>query len=85
MSDMDDPADIALEAAQLRTTGDRYTHIEAAARVMYHLGLGEKLTPALVAAMTGWTRHDARRLLMRMSRVAPIYPDGGKWQMCRGP
>jgi hypothetical protein len=62
---------------------DRMTGVEAAAKVMYHLAQGEAMTPSLIAAMTGWERQDCLRLLKKMSRVVPIYPDAGKWWMVR--
>jgi hypothetical protein len=76
------PANLALEAAHLQLRTDRFTAIEAAATVMLHLSRGEEMTPRMVAAMTGWSPHDAARLLARMSRVVPIYSDSGRWQMC---
>jgi hypothetical protein len=72
---------LAHEAATLAVARDRMTGVEAAARVMYHLGRGEVMTPAFVSAMTGLSRSHASDLLSEMSRVVPIYSDEGHWSI----
>ena len=73
---------LAREAAALPLVRERLTGIEAAAKVAYHLSMGEPLSPTLVSAMTGLSRQHANRLLCVMSRVIPIYRDGGRWHIC---
>lgn len=76
------PDSLAIEAASLPLVRERMTGVEAAARVMFHLGRGEVMTPALVAAMTGRSRANSSHLLSEMSRVVPIYSDDGYWSIC---
>lgn len=44
------------------------------------LAQGEKLTPRDVAYRLQTTRQSARRLLCRLARPLPIYPEQGVWQ-----
>lgn len=72
---------LSLEGASLPVAKERMTGVEAAARVMYHLGRGEVMTPAFVSAMTGLSRSHASDLLSEMGRVVPIYSDEGHWSI----
>jgi hypothetical protein len=69
------------DAASLPLARDRLTGVESGAKVMYHLSRGELMTPAFVSAMIGLSRFHASDLLSEMSRVVPIYSDGGYWSL----
>lgn len=53
---------------------------ERSALVAVALVRGEVLTPDDVARLTECERDSGYRVLRRLSRVLPIYEDGGRWQ-----
>lgn len=60
-----------------------YLAQERAAKVVWLLAKGARLSSRQVAALTGLTRNSARELLNLMSRVCPIYRDAnGCWREC---
>jgi hypothetical protein len=59
---------------------DEMVVTERAAFVAFWLAKGRRWTVADVAERTGLTRQGAQSLLKIMSRVVPIYADGGVWQ-----
>lgn len=64
------------------TLESEYTPREKVALVVWHLAHGDGLSTANVADMTGLTRQGAWELMICLSRVLPIYQDGGIWQVC---
>jgi hypothetical protein len=78
---MDDPAALALEAAQLPLVTDRMSRIEAAGFIVYRLSCGDTLTATWISILTGRTSKDSRMLLEELCRTSPIYEDDGYWRM----
>jgi len=59
------------------------TITERAGIVVWHLCHGESLQTRDVATLTGLTWEGARQLMVRLSRVVPVYQDEqGYWQVC---
>ena len=59
------------------------TTTERVALVAWHLAHGDGMTTANVAELTKLTSEGARLLMLRISRVLPIYRDEyGVWQVC---
>jgi hypothetical protein len=59
------------------------TITERAALITWHLAHGEMLQTRDVAEMTGMTMAGAWILMIRLSRVLPIYQDDcGRWLVC---
>ncbi len=62
---------------------DRFVDVtpsERSALVAVALQRGEVLTPDDVARLTECERDSGYRVLRRLSRVLPIYEEGGRWQ-----
>ena len=55
------------------------TPTERVAIVVRDLAHGQQLTPRQVADMTACNLGTAYRVLERISRVLPVYEDGGRW------
>ena len=49
-------------------------------QVVWWLARGERLTPGEIHRQIQLAPRGARKLMMRMSLVLPIYKKGGKWQ-----
>lgn len=49
--------------------------------VVHGLTLGKSMTIGDVMALTGLTRSGAYTLMNRVSRVAPLVLDAGRWQL----
>ena len=59
------------------------TITERAALVTWHLVHGESMQTKDVAELTGLSINGAYRLMIRLSRVIPIYQDqDDRWQVC---
>jgi hypothetical protein len=59
-----------------------YTGQERAALVAWHLAHGDGLTTRQVSEIVGLSWDNAHRLMLRLSRVLPIYQDKHVWQVC---
>ena len=59
---------------------DGYTAQERAALVTYQLVSGAEMSTAEIAERTGLSRAGAWHMMNRVSRVVPLYQDGGRWR-----
>ena len=59
------------------------TVTERVGLVVWHLAHGEAMQTRDVAEMTGLTWDGAQKLMIRLSRMVPVYQDQqGFWQVC---
>lgn len=70
---------MAVEGTGIVTPGADYTAQERAALITFQLLEGAQMTTSEIAQRIGVTYHGARYMMEKVSRVVPVYEDGGRW------